>query len=85
MAGSVTAPTIIAGIGAAAAVASGVNSIVSGAPKASGAAATSEVSAQANQAASARSLLLETAGGSAGQQIGPGGVGGSSKNNTFGN
>jgi hypothetical protein len=80
----VTTATVIAGIGAAASVASGISSIMSSAPKASGAAATGEVSNATNQAASARSLLLDTAGGSAGEQLQPGQVGGN-KNTTFGN
>lgn len=80
----ITTATVLAGIGTAASVASGISSIMGGAPKASGSAATSEVSNSANQAASARSLLLETAGGSAGSTLQPGQVGGN-KNTTFGN
>ena len=81
----VTTATVIAGIGAAASAASGISSFFSSAPKASGAAATSEVGNSQTQAAQARSLLLETAGGSSGEQLQPGQVGGNSKNNTFGN
>lgn len=80
----VTTATVIAGIGAAASVASGISSIMSSAPKASGAAATGEVSQSQSEAASARSLLLETAGGSSGQSLQPGQVSGN-KNNIFGN
>lgn len=81
---AVTTATVIAGIGAAASVASGAASFLSSTPKASGAAATGEVSKSANQAASARSLLLDTAGGSAGSPLEPGQVG-NNKNNIFGN
>lgn len=80
----ITTATVIAGIGAAASVASGISSIMGGSPKASGAAATGEVNKSANQAASARSLLLETAGGSSGSNLQPGQVA-DNKNNIFGN
>lgn len=81
---AITTATVIAGIGAAASVASGAASFLTSAPKASGAAATQEVGGSLNQAAAARSVLLETAGGSAGQGLQPGQVG-NNKDTIFGN
>lgn len=84
MSGSISGTTIAAYIGAAATAASAGYAISQGAAKAAPLAAETEVGGGLNSAARARSLLLETAGGSAGSQLGPGQVS-NGKNNLFGN
>lgn len=76
--------TILAGIGAAASAASAIYSITAKGATASGASQESQVSASENQALTARSMLLETAGGSAGSPLAPGDVG-KNPNTIFGN
>lgn len=80
----ITTATVIAGVGAAASVASAAYSIFATGAKASGASQEAQVSTSESTAMSARSQLLETAGGAAGSPLVPGQVGG--KNDTiFGN
>ena len=80
-----TTATVIAGIGVAANVASSAYSLSQGAAKATGAPALGQVGGALNSAASARSLLLETAGGSSGQSLDPSQVGGGKSDKLFGN
>ena len=80
----ITTATVIAGIGAAAAVAGTAYTISQSGAKASGAAPQSQVSSSQNEAMTARSQLLETAGGAAGSPLAPGQVGGKT-DNVFGN
>lgn len=82
----ITTATVIAGIGAAATVASAGYSILSAAKssKASAAAPDAQVNSSESTAMSARTNLLETAGGAAGSPLAPGQVG-NSNNTIFGN
>lgn len=80
----ITTATVIAGVGAAAAVASAGYSILSSGAKAKAPAQEAQVNNSESTAMSARSQLLETAGGAAGSPLAPGQVGGN-KYNVFGN
>lgn len=80
----ITTATVIAGVGAAASAASALYSITQGGAKASGAGQQAQVSNSESSAMSARSQLLETAGGAAGSPLAPGQVGNNSST-IFGN
>lgn len=77
---------VITAIGVAASVASAAYSMTSGGAgsKVSTSAADSEVSSAASAAKKARSALLETAGGQAGENLSPGQTA-SNKDTLFGN
>jgi len=63
--------TILAGVGAAAAAASAIYSVTAKGATASAAPQQAQVQASENNALSARSAMLETAGGSAGTPLAP--------------
>lgn len=84
MTGPITASTVIAGIGAAASVAATAYTLSQSGAKASGSSQQAQVQQADSTAMSARSQLLETAGGSAGSPLAPGQVGGNN-NTIFGN
>lgn len=81
----ISGSTLLAGVGATAAVASSIYSMTAKGATASGSAASSQVATSERNALSARSALLETAGGSGGSPLAPGQVGNNNNNTIFGN
>lgn len=80
----ITTGTVLAAVGAAAAVSSAVYTISQSGAKVATGAPTAQINNAQSTAMSARTNLLETAGGAAGSPLGPGQVGGN-KDTIFGN
>jgi hypothetical protein len=87
----ITTATVIAGVGAAASAASAIYTLTAGSkagsgnvPSAADPAATQQVNQSTDSAMSARTQLLETAGGAAGSPLAPGQVGNNNQT-IFGN
>lgn len=84
MSGGITASMVLEGITAAAAVGSTIYAATASGAKAAAGGLFGQTSSSANRALTARSALLETAGGSGGSPLSPGQVGGT-KDTLFGN